>query len=131
MRKLYVAVLLAVALIQSERLSAGPGGCTDFPTLTAIPGGFEQITVSSTSIGFTSSKYAPSGESPADMAIVTIETNAIRYRDDGLAPTASVGQLVSSSTSLTVCGLNSIKTVRFIRVTSDATLDVSYYRGGS
>jgi len=119
------AVILACLMAGSS--SAGPGGCTNAPTLN--PFAFEQITVSTSGIGFTATKYAPAGQTPADLAIVTVESQAIRYRDDGVAPTTSVGHTVAAASTITVCGFQSIKTVLFIRDdASDATLNVSYYR---
>jgi hypothetical protein len=92
------------------------------------PFAFEQITVSSVSIGFTQTTAYRDGGITADFAVVTVETNAIRSRDDGTAPTASVGIPWNVSDKFTVCGLPSIKAVRFIRQTADATISVSYYR---
>lgn len=123
--RLALAALILMAAVVSD---AGPQGCTDYGDLQGFA--FEQITVSSTSIGFTATTYAPNGSRAADMAVVTVETNGIRYRDDGVAPTASVGEPVASATSpnLLVCGQPNVKAVRFIRQTSDATISVAYYR---
>lgn len=127
MRYLKRLTLVALALLAlSGPSDAGPGGCTDAPSL--IPAGFETITVSSASIGFTAALAYPTGGLLADMAVVDVETNAIRYRADGIAPSATVGNPVAASTTFTVCGAAAIKAVRFIRQSSDATLSVSYYR---
>lgn len=126
LRRLFLAGLLGLALF-SAPAQAGPGGCMDpFPYL--IPAGFETITVSNASIGFTSTLAYPTGGINADMAVVDVATDAIRYRADGTAPTATVGNPVAASATFTVCGIPAIKAVRFIRQTSDATLSVSYYR---
>lgn len=122
----FVAVALAACGSQSN---AAPGGCTNDQWL--VPFAFESITVSSTAIGFTTTTWAPTGQQPAAMAVVTSETDAVRYRADGLNPTAAVGQLMASSGTLTACGAQSLKQVRFIRVTNDATLMVAYYRQGN
>lgn len=121
-------IVLAIASL-SGTSKAAPGGCMD-PNASLNPFAFEQITVSSTAVGFTTATFAPSGSGKADMAVVDVETNAIRYRADGLNPTAAVGSPIAASGSFTVCGQASIQVVRFIRQTADATLDVHYYRVG-
>lgn len=100
----------------------------------------ETLTVSSTSKALTSSIYNPtitgvaSGQSRADYAYITVETDAIRWWPcTGAlctigAPTASVGHLVPSGSSFTVWGYANIQNLRMIRVTTDATIQVSYYR---
>jgi hypothetical protein len=124
--RLALAGLVALALVSSP-VQAGPGGCTGAPYM--IPAGFETITVSNTSIGFTAASAYPTGGPAADMAVVDVESNAIRYRSDGIAPTATVGNPIAAATTFTVCGAPAIKAVRFIRQSADATLSVSYYRG--
>jgi hypothetical protein len=96
-----------------------------------VPFAFETITVSTTAIGFTASKYQPTGLQPAALAVVTLESNDVRYRSDGLNPTASVGHVLASAGAVTVCGLQSLQQVRFIRVSADATAQVSYFRQGN
>lgn len=131
MRKLRtwaLALVVVGALLTASDAPAGPGGCTDFPSL--FPMGYEQITVSSTAVGFTAAAIQPAGARPADMAVVSVATNAIRSRDDGLNPSATVGFPFAASSTFTVCGAATIQRVKFIRQSADATLDVSYYRGG-
>ena len=125
MRKL---VLLALVLLLASLTpaNAGPGGCTIAGQLN--PMGFEQITVSTVSIGFTATLAYPTGGPQADMAQITIETNAARYRDDGIAPSATVGYPIAVGNAYMVCGTPAIKAARFIRQSSDGTLNVSYYR---
>lgn len=124
LRRLALAGLLALAL--SSQTQAGPGGCTVAGQLQ--PMGFEQITVSSSSIGFTSTVAFPAGGPQADLAQFTIATSAATYRDDGTAPTATIGYPIAVGNSYSVCGLTAIKAARFIRVSADGTLNVLYYR---
>lgn len=126
LRRLAIMGLVALALA-SQSAQAGPGGCTIAGQLN--PMGFEQITVSTVSIGFTSTLAYPAGGLSADMAQITIATNAATYRDDGTAPTASVGYPIAVGTGYMVCGLTAIKQARFIRSgAADGTLNVLYYR---
>lgn len=63
----------------------------------------------------------------ARCAVFGIETNAIRWRDDGTAPTATVGQPTAVGQPLTICDV-SLAAVQFIPQTGSATVDVSYYK---
>jgi hypothetical protein len=120
------ASLVVVAVLLSSIGHAGPGGCSSAPWL--VPFAFETITVSTTAIGFTTALFAPTGGIPADMAVATLETSDIRYRSDGINPTAAIGHFLASSSTLTACGIQSLRQVKFIRVTADGTLSVTYYR---
>lgn len=94
------------------------------------PFAFETITVSSTALGFTTATAFPTGLPPADAAFVSVETDSIRYRVDGLNPTDTVGHLVASGGSFWVYGTLNCRKLRMIRVTNDATIRVTYYRRG-
>lgn len=80
---------------------------------------FEQITVSTTV------KTLGTGHGGSNFAFVTCETNDVRWRDDGTDPTASVGQLLKAGQTLGYDGQP--EDLRFIRVSADATLDVTSY----
>ena len=80
--------------------------------------GYQQITSLSSSTALT----VPAG---ATMALIVPETQNVRWRDDGVAPTASVGMLVPANASMSYDG--DLKAIRFIAVASGAVLNVSYY----
>ena len=80
--------------------------------------GYQQITSLSASTALT----VPVG---ATMALIVAETQAVRWRDDGAAPTASVGMPLATGTSLSYDG--DLKAIRFIQQTASAVLNVSYY----
>jgi hypothetical protein len=86
----------------------------------AISGSFQTITVSSSAVGLT----PPTSGAPS-YALIQCETNNVRWRDDGTNPTAAVGQLLSAGGILKYDGPLSL--LKFIRVSADATLSVSYY----
>jgi hypothetical protein len=50
----------------------------------------------------------------AQMVNVTAETGAIRYRCDGVAPTASIGQPIAQNTPWQIKGPNAIAATQFI-----------------
>lgn len=105
-------------------------------------GGFdgETLTVTNASKALTASKYnptiagVPSSSSRADYAVITVEADAIRYWPcTGAlctvgAPTSTTGHLVPVNGSFTVWGYSNIVALRMIRVTTDATIQISYYR---
>lgn len=105
--------------------------CNGLMAQTVTPFAFETISVSNTSIGFTAATAYPTGsDAPAIMAIVTTETNSVRFRSDGIAPTATVGHLVAASSSIEVCGASAVRTFRMIRASADATVQASFFRQG-
>lgn len=125
--RLGLVVLAVMGLLATNESSAGVA-CSGFQ-VSPNAYDFESITVSTTSIGFTAAKITPSGTLPAVYANCTLETNPIRHREDGLAPSATVGQLVTAGQSIDVCGVPNIQTVRFIRQgAADGTLQCHYYR---
>lgn len=94
-------------------------------------GDFETITVSSTAIGPTSSKaeIVQTGgfHKRAIKAFITVESNSVRMRFDGTSPTASVGHLLANGDSVTIQGESNVSKLKFIRVTNDATIQVTYF----
>jgi hypothetical protein len=91
---------------------------------TSIPGhlvalGYQPITSLSTATALT----VPAG---ATVAYIQVSGAAIRYRDDGTTPTASVGMPVPVGSMLTYSG--SLSAIQFIQQTAGAVLDVSYYK---
>lgn len=90
------------------------------------PLGFQQLSSLSASAGLT----APAG---ATLAMICVENQAIRYRDDGTPPTASVGMpaapylsLISQPNCFQYSG--SLSGILFIEQNPGASIDVSYYK---
>lgn len=65
----------------------------------------------------------PSG---ATIAEICVEGAAVRYRDDGVAPTATVGMPVAAGSCFPYSG--PLSSVQFIAQSGSPTLDVSYYK---
>ncbi len=84
-----------------------------------VPLGYQQIT----SLASAAKLTVPQG---ATMAILEAETEAVRWRDDGTAPTASIGMLLETDTPYEYSG--DLSAIQFIATTSGAVLDVSYYQ---
>jgi len=88
---------------------------------------YEQLTVADTAVPLTVATYLTGNFSPA-VAVARLETAQIRYRDDGTAPTATVGQPVDPGSALVLCG-NSVGAFKAIRTTgASGVLNISYYR---
>jgi hypothetical protein len=89
---------------------------------------YESITVN-TAIGFTAAKIsrAISGSGrQADYVMVTVETDQIRYRLDGVAPTSSEGHLVAAGDGFEINGALFISNFLAIKVTNNATIRCTY-----
>lgn len=119
----FLLILGAVAYNQPRALATCQGVNTPLQTM-----GYESITVSTVSIGFTAGAVSPTGLPPAIYAYVTTETNSIRFRADGIAPTSSEGHLVSAPGAFEVCGQQAVNNLRMIRSSADATVKATYYR---
>ena len=89
---------------------------------------YESITVNG-AVGFTTAKIvlpiSGSGRQ-ADFAMVTVETDQIRYRLDGVAPTSSEGHLASVGDSFSINSALLISQFLAIKVTNNATIKCTY-----
>ena len=86
------------------------------------PFGYEDITVAATSKALTAATY-----SNGDYARIKVEGGAVRFRLDGGAPTASVGEALEIGAVLELFGTREISQARFIRRdATSATLRVHY-----
>jgi len=82
--------------------------------------GCQQITSLASAAPFAS---VPTG---AKLAVVTPEVQPVRYRDDGTAPTASVGPLLYPGLVWSYSG--ALSAIQFIQTAASATLDVCFYK---
>ena len=85
------------------------------------PNDHETLTVSSASVGLTAAKAGA-----AFLAEIVCEGDQIRYWKDSSAPTAAQGVLVGAGERFYLWAVESTG-FRGIRVTGDATLQVTYY----
>jgi hypothetical protein len=82
----------------------------------------EQITVSSTAIGITSTLLAPANSAIPTAGMCTVETNQMRFRVDGTDPTTTVGHVANAGDTITLTGHDELRKFRAIRVASDGAL---------
>lgn len=85
---------------------------------TTVCLGYQQITSLSAAAALT----VPSG---ATMAVITPESQSVRWRDDGTNPTSTVGMPISILTVLSYDG--DLQRIRFIEQAASAKLNISYY----
>ena len=83
--------------------------------------GYQQIVGLAASTALT----VPAGTS---YALVIAEAQAVRWRDDGTAPTASVGMPLAVGVEEKFSS-SSFASLRFIQQTATANLNVAYYSG--
>lgn len=95
---------------------------------------YAALTVSTTAVGFADATPAYANGQVNSKAVrrvfITSETDAVRWRADGTDPTSSEGHVMAVNTSLSFTGANYrqlLRDIRFIRVTSDATLRITYF----
>jgi len=82
------------------------------------PLGYQQITDLSAAVGLT----VPDG---ARFALIQAKTKALVWRDDGTAPTSTVGMDLAAGSTLEYPG--DLTTIKLIEAEASATCNVSYY----
>lgn len=98
--------------------------CVDYATLT----------VSSSAVGLASASPALAAGAVSGTtvtrAVITVETDQVRWRADGTAPTSAEGHLMNAGDSLNLTDDNYssvLAAIQFIRVTADAKLKITYF----
>lgn len=93
------------------------------------PLGYQPITAtSSTASSLTVPASSATNPLQANYAFIVVETSAIRYRDDGTPPTATVGTPVAAGSSFEYDG--ELTDLQIIGQAGGGTQHVNYYRAG-
>lgn len=123
-RVLASTALLSWAALAGAALVGNASAQVAVPGQPLVPLGYCQLT----SIDAAAALTACSGGIPAGStyAIITAEAQAIRYRDDAVNPTTTVGMPVAVGAPFFYAG--TLSKVRVISQTSGAKLDVLFYR---
>lgn len=101
------------------------GGAVTIAPYVYTPLGCGQLASFSTATLLSSvSGGIPAG---ATLASLSVELNAVRYRDDGTAPTAGIGTPLSVAT-MAWPYTASLGSIQFIPETGSATVDVCFYK---
>lgn len=91
------------------------------------PFAFEKLTIGVAASGLTAATFAAANNaSRAESALITVETNSIRVRLDGVAPDATTGHLYTAGSSFIITGVDALIAAKFIRATADAVIQVTY-----
>jgi hypothetical protein len=111
-------------LILSTVLAALTGSIAGAQTITKTGSYFPVIGGQyNLAVNTATSLTVPAG---ANQIEICVEIQAIRYRDDGTAPTSSVGIPVPVGTCFPYAG--NLSAIQFIAQTAGATIDVAYYK---
>lgn len=88
--------------------------------------GYQQITSLSSATGLTVPTTDKNGlaQQPT-FALIIAETQAVRWRDDGVAPTSTVGMPLAVGIPLQYDG--DLKNIKFLEQVAGAVLNISYY----
>lgn len=93
---------------------------------------FQALTVSTSAVGLAATTIDPAdGTGQMRQCRGHLETADVRYRFDGVAPTATVGVLLRADEVITLADAVVAKQIRFIRDTAamaDATLSIHCWR---
>lgn len=88
--------------------------------------GYQQITTLSSATSLTVPDKDVQGLScKPSIALITPETQAVRWRDDGVAPTATVGMPLAVGVTLQYDG--DLTKIQFIEQVGGAKINISYY----
>ena len=88
--------------------------------------GYQQITTLTSAQSLTVPTRDVNGLSvKPSIALITPETQGVRWRDDGVAPTASVGMPLAAGVTLQYDG--DLTQIKFIEQTASAKLNIAYY----
>ena len=88
--------------------------------------GYQQITNLSASAALTVPVLAPDGlNAKPVLALIVAEGAPVRWRDDGVAPTASVGMPIAVGVPFQYDG--DLTKIRFIQQSASGILNISYY----
>lgn len=88
--------------------------------------GYQQIGTLTSAVGLTVPATTPEGLAfKPNFALITPETKGVRWRDDGVDPTASVGMPLAAGVTLQYDG--DLSKIKFIEQEATAKLNISYY----
>lgn len=88
--------------------------------------GYQQITDVSSAVGLTVPTKNELGTTGSPVrAYIKVSGKAVRYRDDNVAPSATVGFPIAVGETLVYDG--DLKKIKFYETAASAALDITYY----
>lgn len=131
-RWLFLAALLCACVVAVDSSAQTPvvsgavvpcpgstSGCFK-PPVAGIPLGYQQMT------SLASATALPSIPTAAQEALIICTGQSVEWRDDGTAPTATIGMPLAVNTTLVYTG--QLSAFQIIQTAATATCNVSYYR---
>lgn len=91
------------------------------------PVSFQQLTVTTTAAGLSSTTLQPSGGS-AQYCVGLVETADIRIRADGTAPTTAIGALAQAGALVEIIGGDAVRQSSYIATSATASLGLTCFR---
>ncbi|MDE2098523.1 MAG: hypothetical protein KGL39_14815 [Patescibacteria group bacterium] len=88
---------------------------------TGDPVGYEQQAVSTVA-------NLSSIPSQANKATIQPDNGDVRWRDDGVAPTASVGNYLPQLSTLSIESLKSLNAIQLVAVTGTVNVNINFYQ---
>lgn len=86
-----------------------------------VPAGFEQIT----SLAGATALTVPTSKPDARIAVIQAIGQNVRWRDDGTAPSATVGMQLAAGNDILYTG--DLSAIQFIEEAASAELNITYY----
>lgn len=88
--------------------------------------GYQQIVGAAAATGLTVPVRDLTGmQGEPTMALIVVENQTVRWRDDGVNPTTAVGMPILPNNALSYDG--DLNAIRFIEVAATATINITYY----
>lgn len=92
----------------------------------ATPCGYQRIATVSSAVGLTlPTALIPGANQAPTRCLIVPEAQAVRWRDDGTDPTATIGQPLAAGAELRYDG--NLKAIKFFEQTAGAILNITYY----
>lgn len=124
---LTVSAVTGIILVGDDVRGTGvPTGTTIISQTSGTTGG-AGVYVTSQATTSSSASLTSGGIPPgATLALIAAETQGVRYRDDGAAPTALIGQPIAAGGSITYQG--TFSNLQIIQQSVSATADITFYK---
>ena len=121
--RIFMAVFAALLLMVGQAFAQQPP--VSIFSGRVKPLGYCQLTTLNVSTQLTACTGGiPAG---ASTAAVIVETQAVRYRSDGVAPTATSGMPVAGGT-VSVFTMTDLSVLRFIQQSASSTLNIEFFQ---
>lgn len=119
--KFLLAAAALASLTSTSRAQMLPG-------IVPVPLGYCQLSASTLAAATGLSSCASGIPAGANMILMQSEAQVIRWRDDGPAPTTTVGMELVNTASVPTVYNGTLSKIQFIDAVAGGILDVSFYK---